>query len=124
MIEGLRDVPELSFQKVNDGCDHVCHLMPAQYDGARTGKTRNDLIRMLHDEYNIRCSVHYIPLYRVDLFKKMGCGKGHCPASERYFDNMLGYPWWSDMPDKLLDYFIGSTRAACARLRGGEVKGA
>ena len=72
---------------------------------------------MLYDDFDIKCYVHYMPLYRFELFQKMGCAEHDCPVSDEYYDSMLGYPWWSDMPDEVLDKFITSTREACERLR-------
>ncbi len=117
-MEGLADVEELSFQKVGPGCEHVYHMMPVKYDGSRSGKTRSDLVELMYNEFGIKCYVHYMPLYRFDLFRAMGCDGGDCPVTDAYCDSMYGYPWWSDMPDELLDRFIESTREACSRLRG------
>ena len=117
-MEGLADVEELSFQKVGPGCEHVYHMMPVKYDGRRSGKTRSDLIGLLYNEYGIKCYVHYMPLYRFDLFRAMGCDGADCPVTDEYYDSMYGYPWWSNMSDALLERFIASTREACIRLRG------
>jgi len=118
LISGLSDVEELSFQKVAPGCEHVYHMMPVKYDGSKTGKTRSDLLELMYNEYGIKCYVHYAPLYRFALFREMGCGDANCPVTDEYFDSMYGYPWWTEMPEEILDRYIESTREACKRLRG------
>ncbi|MFH0963718.1 MAG: DegT/DnrJ/EryC1/StrS family aminotransferase [Planctomycetota bacterium] len=118
LMDGLAEVKELSFQKVGPGCEHVYHMMPVKYDGSKTGKTRSDLLALMHEEHDIKCYVHYMPLYRFDLFKKMGCGEANCPASDAYYDSMYGYPWWTEMPAELIDRYIRATREVCAKLRG------
>ena len=60
-ISGLRDYPELVFQTVPEGCEHVRHLMPARYEGQPYRKTRDDLIGILYNQYKIKCVVHYWP---------------------------------------------------------------
>ena len=118
LIEGLRDLEELSFQKVGEGCEHVYHMIPAKYDGSKTGKTRSDLLEIMYNEHDIKCYVHYMPLYRFPLFQEMGCGEANCPVSDAYYDSAYGYPWWSDMEESLLDRYIDCTRKAVMKLRG------
>jgi len=118
LMDGLADVEELSFQRVAPGCEHVYHMMPVRYDGSKTGKNRSDLIDLMFNQYDIKCYVHHMPLYRFGLFQEMGCGQADCPVTDAYFDSMYGYPWWSDMPDELLDRYIESTKEVCKQLRG------
>lgn len=118
LIDGLADIEELSFQKGGDGCEHVYHMMPVKYDGSKTGKTRSDVLEIMYNEHDIKCYVHYMPLYRFPLFQDMGCGDANCPVSDAYYDSAYGYPWWTEMEDALLDKYIDCTRKACEKLRG------
>jgi len=117
LIDGLADLEELSFQKVADGCEHVYHMMPVKYDGSKTGKTRSDLLEIMFNEHDLKCYVHYMPLYRFPLFQDMGCGEANCPVSDAYYDSAYGYPWWTEMEDALLDTYIDCTRKAVMKLR-------
>ena len=117
LMEGLADIPEIRFQKVNPGCEHVYHMMGVRYDGSATGKTRSDFLEIMFNEFDIKCYVHYMPLYRFDMFKDMDCADAKCPVSDAYYDSLYGYPWWSYMDEEILDRFIESTRAVCERLR-------
>jgi perosamine synthetase len=118
LMTGLADVPEIKFQKVKPGCEHVYHMMTARYDGSKTGKTRGDFLDIMFNKFDVKCYVHYMPLYRFDLFKEMGCSQANCPVSDAYYDSLYGYPWWTDMEDGLIDRYIDSTRKVCQRLRG------
>jgi len=109
----LADCPELSFQKVPEPRAHVYHLMAARVDGIH----RDDLMELLFKKYEIQCIVQYIPLYRAPLFVEFGFGRADCPNSDAFFDNMISFPWWTHMPDEVLDYMIQSVRAAIAELR-------
>ena len=117
LIDGLADIEELSFQKVGQGCEHVYHMMPVKYDGSKTGKTRSDLLEIMFNEHDIKCYVHYMPLYRFPLFQDMGCGEANCPVTDEYYDSMYGYPWWTEMDDALLDKYIDCTGKAVMKLR-------
>lgn len=114
--QGLASVPELSFQRVPEGHVHAYHLLSARYDGL-AGKTRNDLVELLYQEYGIKCVVQYWPLYRSDLFKAFGYGHIHLPNTDRFFDNMLSFPFWSGIPKETLRYMVESIRGAVERLR-------
>jgi dTDP-4-amino-4,6-dideoxygalactose transaminase len=109
----LADCPELAFQKVAEPRAHAYHLLAARVDGI----PRDDLIELLWKKYEVQCIVQYIPLFRSPLFKSFGLGKANCPNSEAFFDHMISFPWWTDMPDEVLDYMIRSVRAAISGLR-------
>ncbi len=112
------DYPELSFQAVPDGCEHAYHLMNARYDGEAYGKTNDDLIDCLYNKYKIKAIVQYWPLNRSDLFKKFGFDDAVVPETDRFFDNMVSFPWWSDMGDDLIDDMATRTRSALDEMRG------
>ena len=117
-IGALADYPELSFQHVPDYSEHAYHLMSARYDGDACGKHRDDLMVRLRDHYQVKCIVQYWPLYRAELFRTFGFGNADLPETDRFFDNMISFPWWSDMPDDLIDDMAERTAAALADLRG------
>ena len=113
----LKDCPELNFQKVPEGFGHVYHLMAARFDGPKR-KNRDDLIDLLSKNYNLDVIVQYWPLYRTELFRKFGFAQADVPETDRYFDNMISFPWWSDMPDETIDDMADRVRKAVDELRG------
>ena len=108
----LADCTQLSFQAVPDGCEHVYHLMSARYDPAAGGKSRDELLALLDDRFQLKCIVQYWPLNRSELFRNAGFGDANIPESDRFFDNMISFPWWSDMPEDVLDDMAQRTRTA------------
>ncbi len=116
-IGALQDLPEFNFQKILPGCQHAYHLMAARFDGTSSGKTRDDLIGLLNEDYNLTCIVQYWPLNRSELFQNAGFGEADVPESDRFFDNMVSFPWWSDMTDEVLDDMAGRVIAAVQELR-------
>jgi dTDP-4-amino-4,6-dideoxygalactose transaminase len=118
-MDALSDFPELLFQAVPEGCEHVYHLMSARYDGSGHGSHRDDLIRLLFEEHGLKCIVQYWPLNRTELFARHGLDAAEMPETNRFFDNMISFPWWSDMDDAVLDDMAARTRDALAALRSG-----
>jgi len=113
----LLDYPELSFQHVPDDCLHVYHLMAARYDGQPYGRHRDDLMILLREKYQLKCIVQYWPLNRAELFERFGFGQADVPQTDRFYDNMISFPWWGPMSDDLLDEMAGRTRHALEELR-------
>jgi|TARA_B100001964_G_scaffold149036_1_gene164234 dTDP-4-amino-4,6-dideoxygalactose transaminase len=117
IIESLRDFPELSFQSIPSGSTHVYHLLSARYDGEQFGKTRDDLIDLLANEYRIQAIVQYYPLYRYPMFYRAGFGEAHCPHTDQFYDNMVSLPFYPWFSDDQFDYLIHSVKGALSALR-------
>jgi dTDP-4-amino-4,6-dideoxygalactose transaminase len=99
--------------------EHAYHLMTARFDPLPNGKNRDDLIDVLYNKYKVKTIVQYWPLYRSDLFSKSGFGTAEVPHTDRFFDNMVSFPWWSDMPETLIDEMASRTHSALDELRRG-----
>lgn len=119
-IEAMSDFPELVFQTVPEGCDHTWHLLAARYDGGLEGATRDDLMALLAYTYGVRVAVQYFPLYRYPMFQKAGFGDATCPETERFFDNMVSFPFQHWMPDKQFELMIELVQEALAQLQKGK----
>ena len=113
--ESMRDFPELQFQAIHAPEAHSHHLLPARYDGG--ARHRDDLIRLLSSEYGIKAIVQYYPLNRYDLFRKFGFGEAELPNTDRFFDNMISFPFSIDMGESDFLYVIDSVKSALQWLR-------
>ena len=118
-ITAVADFPELNFQKTPKGCGHSWHLLSARYDGQRYGKTRDDLISFLACG-GVRAVVQYYPLYRYPMFQKAGFGEANCPETDRFFDNMISFPFQQWMPEKQFTTMISLVRDGLNRMRKGK----
>jgi len=92
--------------------------MAARYDGQQYGRQRDDLITLLREKYQLNVIVQYWPLNRAELFQRFGFGDADVPQTDRFYDNMISFPWWSDMPDDLIDDMASRTRSALDEMRG------
>ncbi|AXX16240.1 MULTISPECIES: DegT/DnrJ/EryC1/StrS family aminotransferase [Leptospira] len=116
-IDSFSEFEELSFQKQNDSKAHSYHLLVAKYKAVKNGKNRDDLISILSKKFKIQVIVQYYPLYRYDLFKKMGHANAICPASDDFFDNMVSFPFHIWMSENDFDYMGASIKQALIELR-------
>ena len=102
-IKSLSNYEELVFLKSSKKLDHVYHLLSAYYKPSKL-VNRNHLIDELYRKYSIKCAVQYYPLYRYDLFKKMGHKKNKCFNTEKFYNNMISFPFHVWMTDKEFKY--------------------
>jgi len=116
-IGALERYPELSFQRVPEGCGHSWHLLAARYDGKEFGSTRDDLLDILAFSARLKAVVQYYPLYRYPMFQKAGFGEASCPQTDRFFDNMVSIPFHQWMPNAQFDLMIELVKNALEQLR-------
>ena len=117
IIQGLADFPELKFQKTPNHSTNVYSNLCAMYESGKEEINRNDLIKILSEEFKIQPVVQNNPLYRYPLIIKSGFGEAACPNTDYFFDNMLSLPFYEWFSEKQLDYLIISTRKAIGQLR-------
>ena len=84
---------------------HVYHLLSA-YCVPSKNFNRNRLIDILYRKFKIKCATQYYPLYKYPLFRKKGFGKAICPNTEKFYSNMISFPFHVWMTEKKFDYLI------------------
>jgi perosamine synthetase len=104
-IDAIAKNPELEFHK-EDSERHNYHLLAARI----TSGERDRFIKKMSQEERIQCVVQYYPLYRYDLYRKVGQGEANCPNTDLFYDNMVSFPFNHMMSDKDFDMMIDSTK--------------
>ena len=116
-ILGMKDFPELVFQRTPDDLQNSYHLLPARYDGKKYNRTNHNLIELLSEKYRIKAIVQYYPLNRYPLFEKMGFGVADCPNTDLFFDNMVSFPFHEWMHEEDFKYLVTSVKSSLNELR-------
>ena len=76
---------------------------------------------MLYYEYGIKAAPHYLPVYRLTLFREMGYPQeGLCPNVERIYSQLLNLPFHLLLSAEDIAYTAASVREAVGRLKKGE----
>lgn len=112
VIDAFQSCPELSFHRV-DSPRHNYHLLAAELV---TGQ-RDEFIRLMAYEKGVQCVVQYYPLYRYPLYQKAGLGEADCPNTDRFFDNMVSFPFQHSLSDSEIEYVIESAKSVLSGLR-------
>ena len=111
-IDALKEFRELKFHRVDD-IRHNYHLLVGYVDSGR----RDDIMKKLVYDKKIKCVVQYYPLNRYPLYQKLGFGDANCPNADRFFDNMISFPFQHWMSDEDFDYMLQSTIEVMKELR-------
>ncbi len=94
----------LEFNRIENK-EHNYHLLVAYVK-----KNRDDIMKKLAFEYKIQVIVQYYPLYRYDLYKKLGFGRADVPNTDKFYDNMISFPFHHMMSDEEFEYMLESTK--------------
>ncbi|APJ04570.1 DegT/DnrJ/EryC1/StrS family aminotransferase [Silvanigrella aquatica] len=116
-LESFKNFPELIFQKIQPQSKHAWHLMTAYYDSEIYGKSRDDLISSLFNTYKLKTVVQYYPLYRYPIFQKSNMSEASCPNTDKFFDNMISFPFHEWMSHDDFDEMIKRVQLALIELR-------
>lgn len=103
-IDSLVSFENLVFHR-HDSERHNYHLLVAQ---VVTGN--RDLLIQKLAEIGIQCVVQYCPLYRYDLYKKLGFSDSNCPNTDLFFDNMISFPFHYGLSDSDLEWMVKTVK--------------
>jgi len=108
-INQLKNYDVLKFNSNFKNNRHVYHLITAEVK--KVGKfDRNYLIKKLYEKYGIKCVIQFFPLYNYGLFKKMKKRGKKCNNSEKFYRNMISFPFHVWMKEKDFKYMISSIK--------------
>jgi len=108
-IDELKNFENIIFHRVEND-RHNYHLLVA-----RLKRDRDKFIEMMSIS-GIQCAVQYYPLYRYDLYKKVGQGESDCPNTDDFFDNMVSFPFQHSLSDKDFHWMIKQTKLCLQKL--------
>ena len=74
---------------------HNYHLLVA-----RVLNNNRDTFIAKMAEAGVQCVVQYYPLNRYDLYQKTGYGEADCPNTNKFYDNMVSFPFHHMMSDE------------------------
>lgn len=94
----FKDLDGLILQKNADFSDTVNHLYVLKLDLPKLKANRKEIYDALIAEH-IGVHVHYIPVYWLPYYQKLGYPKGLCPNAEDLYNSMLTVPLFPAMSD-------------------------
>jgi hypothetical protein len=102
----------LNNNTINSSSDKTSSFNVLIYKEPSKNFNRDLLIKQLYFKYGIQCIVQFYPLYKYPLFKNKGFGYAHCPQTEKFFNNMISFPFYIWMTKKNFNYMVESVKNA------------
>lgn len=118
IIEATSDFSEISWKQIPENCTSAWYGCPGLYDGIKFEKNRDDFISLMVDKHRVKMCVQYYPLNRYPLFHDSGNGIAEVPNTDKFFDNMVSFPFHEPMPDDDFEYMINAIILTLQELRG------
>ncbi|MBQ6385751.1 MAG: UDP-4-amino-4,6-dideoxy-N-acetyl-beta-L-altrosamine transaminase [Lachnospiraceae bacterium] len=118
--EAFADVKELIVQKEIPESDTTRHLYLIQLRPELLKAGRREVFDYLACE-NVRCNVHYIPVYLFPYYRKLGYEKGLCPEAERIYENLITLPLYYGMTDEDVNDVIAAVKKVISAVRKEEI---
>ncbi len=97
--EAFLKLPELVVQKEIPESDTTRHLYILRIRPERLKIGRAEFFAAM-DAENIRCNVHYIPVYYHPYYEKLGYRRGLCPKAEKLYEEIMSLPLYYSLTDK------------------------
>lgn len=97
--DAFADVPEIIIQKEIAESDTCRHLYIIRLDLDRLTCSRREFFDAMSAE-NVRCQIHYIPVYWFPYYKNLGYERGLCPKAEEIYRSILSIPLYPKMTDQ------------------------
>jgi dTDP-4-amino-4,6-dideoxygalactose transaminase len=91
----------------------VYHLYLAFVD-TQSPIGRDEFIYRLHQEYGIKCGIHYIPLVYSKAFKDRGHTSTECEVACERWERLVTIPCHPRMEHEHLEYLVDSIKAVLA----------
>jgi len=105
--EAFSEMP-ITIQKSPDYCKAVRHLYCILLSDSPHRREVFDKLR----KANIGVNVHYIPIYYMPYYQKLGYKRGLCPNAEEAYERMITLPLHPLMSNEQVEYVIEAVRNA------------
>jgi UDP-4-amino-4,6-dideoxy-N-acetyl-beta-L-altrosamine transaminase len=99
----------LQIQKSPKWSNPVRHIYTIRVQNATERKGIFDKLKTK----NIGANVHYIPIYLLPYYQKLGYKRGLCPIAEDSYSRLITIPLYPKMTDEQVEYVIKTVTEVC-----------
>lgn len=107
--EAFSKLPELSVQQEIPESDTTRHLYILRIVPEKLNIDRAGFFAALGAE-NICCNVHYIPVYYMPYYERLGYKRGLCPEAEKLYGEEMSLPLYYSLTDKDVEDVIHAVK--------------
>ncbi len=107
--EAFKDLDGIIVQKEIPESDTSRHLYMIRLDLSKLKCTRKQFFNAMSAE-NVQCQVHYVPVYWMPVYRKMGHKKGECPVAEEVYSGIMSIPLYPKLTDADVEDVIAAVK--------------
>lgn len=107
--EAFGELPGIILQQELPDTDSVRHLYEIRLDFDVLACTRREFFDAMSAE-NVQCQIHYVPVYWMPYYKRLGHKEGECPVCEEIYRGILSIPFYPKMTDRDVEDTIHAVR--------------
>ncbi len=115
VIDQLAECSELLFHREASE-RHNYYLLAAEMQPG----LRDRFIRRMAEHHRIQCVVQYYPLNRYPFYRDLGLGDAHIPNTNKFFDNMVSFPFSHLLRDEEIDAVVAAAKETVRHLGGSQ----
>ncbi len=104
--EAFENMPEINYFAEPSNTKNSYHLFVIK---TSSEDMRKKLFTYLADK-NIRCQVHYLPVYLHPFYQKQGYPKGLCPQAEKLYHTIISLPIYPLLQESEQDFVITTVK--------------
>lgn len=94
-IEALQNIEGLTLPAQRNYVDPMWHLFPIRVEGG----SRSEIFSKLRNS-GIKVQVNYLPVHWHPVFEDLGYRRGIAPNAERYYQEEISLPMYSDLDER------------------------
>mgnify|MGYP001441136072 CR=1 FL=1 len=103
----LKDIPGVSIPSEVDLKNHACHLYVLRILKNEFPISRNQFFKKLLSA-GIRTTIHYKPLNKFSIYKKLGLKRDNLKNSNKLYDEIISLPLYPDIQKQEQDFVINT----------------
>ncbi len=107
--KAFSDLDGLIVQKEIPASDTSRHLYVIRLDLDKLTCNRKEFFDAMAAE-NVQCQVHYIPVYRMPVYRDMGYSQTDCPVAEKVYSSIMSIPLYPKMTDEDVESVIQTVK--------------
>lgn len=112
--EAFKNIPELSIPYQEEDGESSWHLYIIRLHLEQLTANRKDLFDALLKE-NIGVNVHYIPVYLLPYYQRLGYQRGECPNAEKLYEEIITLPLFPAMTEEDVHDVINAVTTVLSR---------
>ncbi|HOV33311.1 MAG TPA: DegT/DnrJ/EryC1/StrS family aminotransferase [Candidatus Hydrogenedens sp.] len=122
LTQALKTIPGIITPTTPNDRTNVFHLYPIRIVPEEFGLTKEDLLWIMKEKYDIKLGIHYIPLHWSTAFQKRGFKRGQFPIAEELAETLVTLPVHPRLTHEAMDFLVDALATVSKEARDNKGK--